>query len=78
MSFAKFLGDRHWFAGDTVTYSDFLMYEVFASYKTLDPKMLEAKASNTVTVLLNPDARNANFHLFLLGISNAERVHEKI
>ncbi|XP_018422492.1 PREDICTED: glutathione S-transferase Mu 1-like isoform X1 [Nanorana parkeri] len=39
--FSRFLGDRHWFAGDKITFADFLMYDVLDQHKFLDPNCLQ-------------------------------------
>ncbi|OXA37066.1 glutathione S-transferase Mu 5 isoform X2 [Folsomia candida] len=38
--FSAFLGDKPWFAGNELTYVDFLMYEMFDQHKLLDPSIL--------------------------------------
>ncbi|OXA56303.1 glutathione S-transferase Mu 1 [Folsomia candida] len=40
--FSKYLGDMAWFAGDKLTYVDFLMYEIFDEHKLLEPTILSA------------------------------------
>ncbi|XP_018422494.1 PREDICTED: glutathione S-transferase Mu 1-like isoform X3 [Nanorana parkeri] len=39
--FSRFLGDRHWFAGDKITFADFLMYDVLDQHRILDPNCLQ-------------------------------------
>ncbi|CAI9554870.1 unnamed protein product [Staurois parvus] len=39
--FSHFLGDRHWFAGDKITYVDFVMYDVLDQNRMLDPTCLQ-------------------------------------
>lgn len=43
--FSHFLGDRHWFAGDKLTFVDFLMYDVLDQHRMLDLNCLQ-KYSN--------------------------------
>uniref|UniRef100_A0A8D1YEY4 Glutathione S-transferase n=1 Tax=Sus scrofa TaxID=9823 RepID=A0A8D1YEY4_PIG len=39
--FSEFLGKRPWFAGDKLTYMDFLAYDVLDLYRIFDPKCLD-------------------------------------
>ncbi|XP_063811262.1 glutathione S-transferase Mu 5-like [Pseudophryne corroboree] len=39
--FSQFLGERHWFAGDKLTFADFLMYDVLDQHKMLEPTCLQ-------------------------------------
>ncbi|CAH6779542.1 glutathione S-transferase Y1 [Phodopus roborovskii] len=39
--YSEFLGKRPWFAGDKVTYADFLSYDILDQYRTLEPKCLD-------------------------------------
>jgi len=39
--FSDFLGNRPYFAGNNITFVDFLMYEALDQHKLLDPKCLE-------------------------------------
>lgn len=39
--FSQFLGSRPWFAGDRITYVDFLMYEMLDEHKVLEPSILD-------------------------------------
>ncbi|XP_060545831.1 glutathione S-transferase Mu 5-like [Pantherophis guttatus] len=39
--FSQFLGDRKWFAGDKITFVDFLMYDVLDQNRMLEPKCLD-------------------------------------
>nr|CAD01094.1 glutathione S-transferase [Xenopus laevis] len=39
--FSCFLGDRSWFAGDKITYVDFVMYDVLDQHRILDPTCLQ-------------------------------------
>uniref|UniRef100_A0A8D0YYA8 glutathione transferase n=1 Tax=Sus scrofa TaxID=9823 RepID=A0A8D0YYA8_PIG len=39
--FSEFLGKRPWFAGDKLTYVDFLAYDVLDLYRIFDPKCLD-------------------------------------
>lgn len=39
--FSNFLGDRPWFAGDNITFVDFLMYELFDQHMQLEPDVLK-------------------------------------
>nr|QCU71299.1 glutathione S-transferase Mu 1-like protein [Eremias argus] len=39
--FSKFLGDRKWFAGDKITFVDFLMYDVLDQNRMFEPKCLD-------------------------------------
>nr|ACE81252.1 glutathione S-transferase mu5 [Tigriopus japonicus] len=36
--FAKFLGDRPWFAGESLTFVDFIMYELLDQHRVFAPK----------------------------------------
>lgn len=38
--FSNFLGDRPWFAGDNVTFVDFIMYELVDQHKILAPEVV--------------------------------------
>jgi len=38
---SDFLGAHEWFAGKTMTYMDFIMYEILYGHSTLEPKALE-------------------------------------
>ncbi|KAM4807235.1 glutathione S-transferase Mu 2-like [Urocitellus parryii] len=40
--FSQFLGKRPWFAGDKITYVDFITYDVLDQYLIFEPKCLEA------------------------------------
>ncbi|KAM5257052.1 glutathione S-transferase Mu 2 isoform 8-T8 [Ctenodactylus gundi] len=40
--FSQFLGKRPWFAGDKITFVDFLTYDVLDQHRMLDPKCLDA------------------------------------
>ncbi|XP_005007913.2 glutathione S-transferase B [Cavia porcellus] len=40
--FSQFLGKLPWFAGNKLTYVDFLAYDVLDQYRMLEPKCLEA------------------------------------
>ncbi|XP_071546577.1 glutathione S-transferase Mu 7-like [Panulirus ornatus] len=40
-SFSDFLGSRTWFAGDNITFVDFLMYDVLEQYLQLEDSLLE-------------------------------------
>jgi glutathione S-transferase len=42
VSFEKFLGSRPWFAGDNITFVDFVMYELLDQHKQMD-KALTSK-----------------------------------
>nr|AYG85511.1 glutathione S-transferase mu [Andrias davidianus] len=39
---SHFLGDRKWFAGEKITFADFLMYDVLDQNRMLDPKCLDS------------------------------------
>ncbi|NXS50673.1 GSTM5 transferase, partial [Balaeniceps rex] len=39
--FSNFLGDRKWFAGDKLTFVDFLMFDVLEQNRIFEPKCLE-------------------------------------
>jgi len=39
--FSKFLGDRKWFAGDKITFVDFIMYELLDQHRMFQPKCLD-------------------------------------
>ncbi|XP_039179077.1 glutathione S-transferase Mu 1-like [Crotalus tigris] len=39
--FSQFLGDRKWFAGDKITFVDFLMYDVLDQNRMFEPKCLD-------------------------------------
>uniref|UniRef100_A0A8B9DVS7 glutathione transferase n=1 Tax=Anser cygnoides TaxID=8845 RepID=A0A8B9DVS7_ANSCY len=39
--FSNFLGDRKWFAGDKLTFVDFLMFDVLDQNSIFEPKCLE-------------------------------------
>ncbi|MEJ1289298.1 hypothetical protein NN561_020340 [Cricetulus griseus] len=39
--YSEFLGKRPWFAGDKVTYVDFLAYDVLDQYQMFEPKCLD-------------------------------------
>ncbi|XP_039393633.1 glutathione S-transferase 2-like [Mauremys reevesii] len=39
--FSQFLGDRKWFAGEKLTYVDFLMYDVLDQHRMFVPKCLD-------------------------------------
>ncbi|XP_073522929.1 glutathione S-transferase Mu 4-like [Phyllobates terribilis] len=39
--FSQFLGERHWFLGDKITFVDFLMYDVLDQHNILDPTCLQ-------------------------------------
>uniref|UniRef100_A0A8B9U135 glutathione transferase n=1 Tax=Anas zonorhyncha TaxID=75864 RepID=A0A8B9U135_9AVES len=39
--FSNFLGDRKWFAGDKLTFVDFLMFDVLEQNSIFEPKCLE-------------------------------------
>ncbi|XP_057583563.1 glutathione S-transferase Mu 1 isoform X1 [Hippopotamus amphibius kiboko] len=39
--FSEFLGKRPWFAGDTLTYVDFLAYDALDLYRIFEPKCLD-------------------------------------
>uniref|UniRef100_A0A8D2D0X3 Glutathione S-transferase n=1 Tax=Sciurus vulgaris TaxID=55149 RepID=A0A8D2D0X3_SCIVU len=40
--FSQFLGKRPWFAGDKITFVDFLAYDVLDQHRVFEPKCLEA------------------------------------
>uniref|UniRef100_A0A4W2D2P4 Glutathione S-transferase n=1 Tax=Bos indicus x Bos taurus TaxID=30522 RepID=A0A4W2D2P4_BOBOX len=40
--FSEFLGKRPWFAGDKLTYVDFLVYDVLDMHRIFEPKCLDA------------------------------------
>ncbi|XP_063137360.1 glutathione S-transferase Mu 1 isoform X2 [Rattus norvegicus] len=40
--YSEFLGKRPWFAGDKVTYVDFLAYDILDQYHIFEPKCLDA------------------------------------
>ncbi|XP_030639849.1 glutathione S-transferase Mu 3 [Chanos chanos] len=39
--FSAFLGDRKWFAGDKITFVDFIMYELLDQHRMFEPKCLD-------------------------------------
>ncbi|XP_078402473.1 glutathione S-transferase Mu 1-like [Cetorhinus maximus] len=39
--FSDFLGKKPWFAGDKITFVDFLMYELFDEHRVFEPKCLD-------------------------------------
>ncbi|XP_075772135.1 glutathione S-transferase Mu 1 isoform X1 [Pelodiscus sinensis] len=39
--FSRFLGERKWFAGEKITFVDFLMYDVLDQNRMLEPKCLD-------------------------------------
>ncbi|XP_076022604.1 glutathione S-transferase Mu 3-like [Genypterus blacodes] len=39
--FSEYLGDRKWFAGDKITFVDFLMYELLDQHRMFEPKCLD-------------------------------------
>ncbi|XP_076859928.1 glutathione S-transferase Mu 3-like [Brachyhypopomus gauderio] len=39
--FSDFLGDRKWFAGDKITFPDFIMYELLDQHRMFEPKCLD-------------------------------------
>ncbi|KAM9321638.1 glutathione S-transferase Mu 4 [Gastrophryne carolinensis] len=39
--FSRFLGQRKWFAGDKITFADFLMYDVLDQHRMLEPTCLQ-------------------------------------
>ncbi|KAK7805561.1 hypothetical protein U0070_025886 [Myodes glareolus] len=40
--YSEFLGKRPWFAGDKITYVDFLAYDILDQYRLFEPKCLDA------------------------------------
>ncbi|XP_066209009.1 glutathione S-transferase Mu 1-like isoform X2 [Saccopteryx leptura] len=40
--FSQFLGKRSWFAGDKLTYVDFLAYDILDQHRIFEPKSLDA------------------------------------
>ncbi|XP_041493903.1 glutathione S-transferase Mu 1-like [Microtus oregoni] len=40
--YSEFLGKRQWFAGDKITYVDFLAYDILDQYRLFEPKCLDA------------------------------------
>lgn len=40
--FSKFLGNRKWFAGDKITFADFLMYEILDQHRLFEPTCLDS------------------------------------
>lgn len=40
--FSQFLGKRPWFAGDKITFVDFIAYDVLDQHRVFEPKCLEA------------------------------------
>ncbi|XP_060248883.1 glutathione S-transferase Mu 2-like [Meriones unguiculatus] len=40
--YSEFLGKRPWFAGDKVTYVDFLAYDILDQHRIFEPKCLDA------------------------------------
>lgn len=40
-AFSKFLGDNPWFAGENITFVDFIMYELIDQHLQLEPNMLK-------------------------------------
>ncbi|XP_075469709.1 glutathione S-transferase Mu 1-like isoform X2 [Ascaphus truei] len=40
--FSRFLGSRAWFAGEKITFADFLMYDVLDQHRMLEPKCLQS------------------------------------
>nr|XP_006979552.1 glutathione S-transferase Mu 2-like [Peromyscus maniculatus bairdii] len=40
--YSEFLGKRPWFAGDKITYVDFLVYDVLDQHRIFEPKCLDA------------------------------------
>ncbi|XP_049621765.1 glutathione S-transferase Mu 1-like [Suncus etruscus] len=40
--FSQFLGKRHWFAGDKITFVDFLVYDLLDRFRIFEPNSLEA------------------------------------
>lgn len=45
--FEKFLGDKPWFAGNEITFVDFVMYELLDQHKLLDAKLLSSEKKLT-------------------------------
>ncbi|KAM8830351.1 glutathione S-transferase Mu 4-like [Synchiropus picturatus] len=41
--FSNFLGDRKWFAGDNITFVDFIMYELLDQHRMFEPGCLKFK-----------------------------------
>lgn len=39
--FSDFLGNRQWFAGDKITFVDFIMYELLDQHRVFEPKCLD-------------------------------------
>ncbi|XP_027022859.1 glutathione S-transferase Mu 3-like [Tachysurus fulvidraco] len=39
--FSNFLGERKWFAGDKITFVDFIMYELLDQHRMFEPKCLD-------------------------------------
>ena len=39
--YSEFLGKRPWFAGDKITYVDFLVYDVLDVHRLFEPKCLD-------------------------------------
>ncbi|MBN3304657.1 GSTM3 transferase, partial [Amia calva] len=39
--FSDFLGERKWFAGDKITFVDFIMYELLDQHRMFEPKCLD-------------------------------------
>ncbi|XP_038167048.1 glutathione S-transferase Mu 2 [Arvicola amphibius] len=40
--YSEFLGKRLWFAGDKITYADFLVYDILDQHRIFEPKCLDA------------------------------------
>lgn len=38
--FSEFLGEHQWFAGENITFVDFVMYELLDQHKELAPEVL--------------------------------------
>ena len=38
--FSRFLGDNKWFAGENITFPDFLMYELLDQHRILSPDLI--------------------------------------